>query len=69
MITTPPPLLLKEVGLEIDPQVSLAPFTSFRVGGPAEWLCAPQTIEQVQVAYQWAIAEGLPITFLGAGSA
>jgi UDP-N-acetylmuramate dehydrogenase len=68
MITPPPPLLLKEVGLEIDPQVSLAPFTSFRVGGPAEWFCTPQTIEQVQAVYQWAIAEGLPVTFLGAGS-
>lgn len=52
----------------IKPHVSLADFTSFRVGGPAEWLVTPQRIEDLQASFAWAQAEGLPITLLGAGS-
>lgn len=49
-------------------QVSLAQYTSFRVGGAAEWFTTPRTAEALQVSLDWATTEGLPITFLGAGS-
>lgn len=49
-------------------QVSLSHLTSFRVGGPAEWLVAPQHLEELQASLAWAKSEGLPITLLGAGS-
>lgn len=49
-------------------QVPLSDFTSFRVGGPAEWLVSPQRLEDLQASCKWAQAEGLPITLLGAGS-
>lgn len=52
----------------IKPQVSLASLTSFRVGGPAEWYVAPRRLEDLQASFEWARAEGLPITLLGAGS-
>ena len=52
----------------LDMQVKLAPMTSFKVGGPAEWYTAPQNLEQLQESYQWALAQDLPVTFLGAGS-
>jgi len=49
-------------------QVPLSGLTSFRVGGPAELYIAPRTLEDLQVSFAWAEAEGLPITLLGAGT-
>jgi UDP-N-acetylmuramate dehydrogenase len=54
--------------LQIRPQVSLANFTTWRVGGTAEWLVEPTTLEQTQAAIAWAQQQHLPVTFLGAGS-
>lgn len=52
----------------IQSQVSLAKGTSFRVGGPAEWYVAPRRVEDLQASVEWANAQKLPITLLGAGS-
>lgn len=52
----------------IKSQVSLAPLTSFRVGGPAEWYVAPKNFAEIQASFQWASSENLSITMLGAGS-
>ncbi|MGD1909157.1 MAG: UDP-N-acetylmuramate dehydrogenase [Leptolyngbyaceae cyanobacterium] len=49
-------------------QVSLAGYTSYRVGGEAEWFMAPRTAEQVSAGLAWAHDQGLPVTLLGAGS-
>lgn len=49
-------------------QASLASFTSFRVGGPAEWYVAPQRLEDMQASFEWGHSQGLPLTVLGAGS-
>lgn len=49
-------------------QVSLASYTSLRVGGCAQWYVAPNNHEQLQASLNWAHQEQLPITFLGAGS-
>ncbi len=48
--------------------VSLAPLTSFRVGGPAEWYVAPKKLDELQASFQFSHSEGLPITLLGSGS-
>ena len=48
--------------------VPLATLTSFRVGGPAEWYIAPRCLEELQASLEWAQAQGLAITTLGAGS-
>lgn len=48
--------------------VVLAPYTTFRVGGRAEWYCEPQSIEELQRDLQWAKETSLSVTFLGAGS-
>ncbi len=47
-------------------QVPLAPLTSWRVGGPAEWYAEPSNLEELQQLLIWA--DQMPITFLGAGS-
>lgn len=52
----------------IKSQVSLAPLTSFRVGGPAEWYVAPKSLAEIQASFQWAASENLSVTMLGAGS-
>jgi UDP-N-acetylmuramate dehydrogenase len=52
----------------IKAQVSLAAFTSFRVGGPAAWYAAPRQVEELQACYEWARSQGVPLTILGAGS-
>ena len=49
-------------------QIPLSEFTTWRVGGPAEWLAEPTTIEQVTGWLNWANEEGLPCRVIGAGS-
>jgi UDP-N-acetylmuramate dehydrogenase len=49
-------------------QVPLAPLTSYRVGGAAEWFIAPRSLEQLTAALEWAEGEALPITLIGGGS-
>lgn len=52
----------------LESQKSLTDYTSFKVGGPAEWFVAPQNLIELQESYAWAADRGLPITLLGAGS-
>lgn len=62
------PISLPGTNCQIKSQVSLATLTSFRVGGPAEWYIAPRHLDDLQASFEWAVAEGVPITLLGAGS-
>ena len=59
---------LPETNCRLKPQVSLADFTSFRVGGLAEWYVEPDSLVSLQSSLAWAKAQGLPVYFLGAGS-
>ncbi|MBE9215006.1 UDP-N-acetylmuramate dehydrogenase [Plectonema cf. radiosum LEGE 06105] len=52
----------------IKPQVALSAYTSYRVGGPAEWLVAPRSSESLQASVAYAKEHQLSITVLGAGS-
>ncbi|MDF5732829.1 MAG: UDP-N-acetylmuramate dehydrogenase [Rhizonema sp. PD38] len=52
----------------IKSQVSLASYTSYRVGGPAQWCAAPRNIEGLQASIKYAQTYELPVTILGAGS-
>ena len=49
-------------------QVPLGPLTTFRVGGPAEWLLETRSSEEIVGALELAAAAGLPVTVLGGGS-
>ena len=62
------PLPLPNTDCLIKPQVSLAGFTSYRVGGPAEWFVTPRTLDDLRASVAWAQGEGLPFMMLGAGS-
>jgi len=48
--------------------VPLAPLTTWKIGGPAEWYVAPETEDELAAAVQWANEKGLPIHILGRGS-
>jgi UDP-N-acetylmuramate dehydrogenase len=46
----------------------LAPLTTFKVGGPADWLVHVRTRDEIVGAVAIAREEGLPVTVLGGGS-
>src|SRR5207244_3971742 len=48
--------------------VPLGVFTTFRVGGPAEWLIETRSSDEFVTAVKLAHREGVPVTVLGGGS-
>ena len=48
--------------------VPLAPFTTFKVGGPAQWLVEPRTSEEIVDALRIAARAGVAVTLVGGGS-
>jgi UDP-N-acetylmuramate dehydrogenase len=46
----------------------LAPLTTFRVGGPADWLVEPATSDEILAALKLAFEAGVTVTMLGGGS-
>ena len=48
--------------------VLLAPFTTFKVGGPADWFLQAERSSDVKAALAAARMDGLPVTVLGGGS-
>ena len=50
------------------PNVPLAPFTTFKVGGAAEWLIETRSGDELVTALKLARAAGVPVTMLGGGS-
>jgi UDP-N-acetylmuramate dehydrogenase len=54
--------------LQIREDVSLAPFTTFGIGGDARYFVEAQTEDEVVAAVLWAKERGLPLFVLGGGS-
>ena len=50
------------------PAVGLRDFTTWKVGGEAEWFAEPVTSAELQALLSWGLAAGLPLHCLGAGS-
>jgi UDP-N-acetylmuramate dehydrogenase len=48
--------------------VALAPLTTFRVGGPAEWLLETRSSDEIVRALRLACEANVPATILGGGS-
>ncbi|MBY0384322.1 UDP-N-acetylmuramate dehydrogenase [bacterium] len=46
----------------------LAEWTSWKIGGTADWAVLPTSVEEIQRACRWAQAKNLPITVLSGGS-
>lgn len=54
--------------LDIQQNIQTAPFTSWLVGGPAEYFCLPTNLAELKEAQDFAASKNLPITILGGGS-
>jgi UDP-N-acetylmuramate dehydrogenase len=54
--------------LQIQENIPLAPYTTFRVGGPARFFCEVTSLEQLHEAVTFARERSLPIFVLGGGS-
>jgi UDP-N-acetylmuramate dehydrogenase len=63
---SPSPSLSRELGLR--PGVELREYTTWKVGGPAEWFAEPGGSAELQALLVWRLAAGLPLHCLGAGS-
>jgi UDP-N-acetylmuramate dehydrogenase len=49
-------------------RVALAPLTTFKVGGPADWLIETRNSDEIVTALTIARAASVPVTLLGGGS-
>ena len=54
--------------MEFQQHVPLAPFTTFRIGGPARWFAQAATESDVEEGVRWARERQLPLFILGGGS-
>lgn len=54
--------------VEPRPRVPLAPLTTLKVGGVAEWFVRATSAGQVEASHRWAAGRGLPVFVLGGGS-
>lgn len=61
-----------ELNLDLDagvlPYIPLAPLTTFRVGGMAQWFAEPHSVQDLERILAWCRRQGEPVTVLGAGS-
>jgi UDP-N-acetylmuramate dehydrogenase len=55
-------------GARFTANVPLAPLTTFKVGGPAEWFFEPRTSGEIVAALTLAHQHGVAVTLLGGGS-
>jgi len=60
--------ILYSLSLEIRENISLAPFTTFKIGGPARWFAAAAGEDDVAEACKWARQRDVPLFVLGGGS-
>jgi UDP-N-acetylenolpyruvoylglucosamine reductase len=53
---------------ELEPDAPLAPLTTIRVGGTADWMCRAASFRDVVWALAWARNAGVPVAVIGRGS-
>lgn len=56
------------LGDRLQANVPLAPFTTLKIGGPADWYYPADTVDQLVAVYQATRDSGIPIVLLGDGS-
>jgi UDP-N-acetylmuramate dehydrogenase len=60
--------LLSDPGAGVYTDHPLAPLTTWKIGGPAQYLAVPQDLEEVYKILSHAYRRGRPVFFLGRGS-
>jgi UDP-N-acetylmuramate dehydrogenase len=61
-------LILEYPHLNLRAQVLLAPYTTFRIGGPADLLAEPATVEALQQILQLQREQAIACFLMGNGS-
>ena len=54
--------------IQLEKNISLANFTTWRIGGPAEWIAQPKNIEEIKYLINWINKKKIPCNIIGAGS-
>lgn len=62
------PILLASPNCWLQPNVTLANFTSYRVGGEAQWYVEPRSSDDLSAIFEWWQTQDISLTLLGAGS-
>ncbi|MBW3042583.1 UDP-N-acetylmuramate dehydrogenase [Prochlorococcus marinus] len=54
--------------IELKKNISLSNFTTWRIGGPAEWIAQPKNNEEIKYLINWINKKKIPCNIIGAGS-
>ncbi len=54
--------------IQLEKNISLANFTTWRIGGPAEWIATPKNHKEIQFLITWLNKKKIPCNIIGAGS-
>ncbi len=54
--------------LNVKQNISLSNFTTWKIGGPAEWISEPTNTEEIQSLINWANSKKIHCNIIGAGS-
>ena len=54
--------------IELKKNISLSNFTTWKIGGPAEWIAQPKTNQEIKYLINWVNKKKIPCNIIGAGS-
>ena len=54
--------------IRLKKNISLSNFTTWKIGGPAEWIALPKNIEEIKYLINWTNKKKIPCNIIGAGS-
>ncbi|WP_269609206.1 UDP-N-acetylmuramate dehydrogenase [Prochlorococcus marinus] len=54
--------------IQLEKNISLSNFTTWRIGGPAEWIAQPKNNEEIKYLINWINKKNIPCNIFGAGS-
>lgn len=54
--------------IKVESQKSLANFTTWKIGGPAQWFAEPKNINEINLLLSWIQEKKIPCNVIGAGS-
>ena len=55
-------------GIKIEQNILLKPFTTFKVGGNADYFCRVSSVDELKEAVSFSRENNIPIFVLGGGS-
>ena len=54
--------------IQLKKNISLSNFTTWRIGGPAEWIAQPKNDTEIKYLIHWINKQQIPCNIIGAGS-